>query len=332
MAWIDSIKSQIKNKNIKIVFPEAEDLRILTASETIKKEKLGIPLLIGNPEKIHSIAKENNIDISEIEIINPSSSPLKEKFIENYYELRKHKGISPQTAEKIILDTLFFGAMLVAEKKADCYVAGCANSTANVLRAAIPIIKPEKGTKTISSSTIHILNNTSIGENGIMFFSDTGVIPEPDTEQLSDIAVSAGKKWEKIIKTPAKVAMLSFSTKGSAQHPLVNKIVKATALAKQKAPEMLIDGEMQLDAAVIPEIGKYKAKQNPVAGQANILIFPDLNSGNIAYKLIERLGNTIAYGPILQGMSKPCSDLSRGCSAQDIIDVSAIVIAECLEN
>ncbi|MBU0651206.1 phosphate acetyltransferase, partial [bacterium] len=325
MAWIDDIKSLIERKNIRVVFPETHDVRILEAASVITNKNLGQVILPGNPENIAKLASDNNFDISKTTIIDIENYDRKSEFAEKYYELRKNKGMTLKEAEKKMNDPLYFGAMLVSAWEADCYVGGCANPTADIIRATLQIIGPEKGIKTVSSCTMHILNQTQFGENGIIMFSDTGVVPEPNAEQLADIAISAAKKWERIMLSQSKVAMLSFSTKGSASHPLVDKIVQATKIVQEKNPEILIDGELQLDAAVVPKVGQYKSPGSQVAGQANVLIFPDLNAGNIAYKLIERLGGTIAYGPILQGMSKPCSDLSRGCSARDIIDVACIV-------
>ncbi len=330
MSWIEDIKNHIKNSNIRVVFPEPTDIRVLQAAENLTTNKLCKIILVGNKKLINSAAKANKISLNNIEIITPESFDRKDEFIEKYFELRKEKGITVEQASTIMMNPLYFGAMLVACWDADCYVGGCANPTSEIIRATIQTIQPEKGIKTISSSTIHILHNQSFGEEGIMFFSDPGVIPDPTAEQLADIAISAAKKWELIMRVPAKVAMLSFSTKGSAKHPNVDKVIKATQIAQEKAPNFIIDGELQLDAAVMPEIAKRKAPGSLIEGKANVLVFPDLNAGNIAYKLIERLGDTTAYGPILQGMSKPCSDLSRGCSANDIIDVTAIVAAETI--
>lgn len=331
MPWITSIKEKIKNKNTKLILPEAYDARVLFASCELTKENLAQVFLIGDPDRINYIANENKVSLSGINIINPESYEEKDNFIQTFYEDRKHKGISWEDAVNTMKNPLYFGAMMLAQNKVDCFVGGCVNATSDVIKAVILVVKPAYGIRTVSSCTIHILNTPNIGENGIMLFSDPGVIPEPTADQLADIAIASARKWENIMKCQAKVAMLSFSTKGSASHPLVDKIVQAVNIVKEKNPEILIDGELQVDAAVVPEIGAFKCPGSPVAGRANVLIFPDLNSANIGYKLIQRLGNTLAYGPILQGLTKPCSDLSRGCSSQDIVDVSCIVIKEAIE-
>ncbi len=250
-----------------------------------------------------------------------------------YYSiiLYKFSYISQEAAKKTMENPLFFGAMLVAQEQADCYVSGCANPTSNVLRALVQIVKPEPGIKTISSAILQFSHATDLGEQGIVLFADPAVVPDPSPEQLADIAIAAAHTWQRLMKKKAHVAMLSFSTKNSAKHPMVDKIRAATTLAKQKAPDISIDGELQSDAALVPEVAAFKAKGSAVAGHANVLIFPDLNTGNIAYKLLERLGKTVAIGPLLQGLSKPCSDLSRGCKAQDIVNVSTLILAEALD-
>ena len=330
--WIEQIKSKIQDKNIKLVLPESYDTRILQACSIITHEKLGQVILLGDSNKIKSLSKEQGIDISGAKFINPETFEQKDDFVQKYLDLRKDKGISQQQAKQIMAHPIYFSAMLVAQGIADCYVAGCVNPTAEILRAALQIIKPAKGIKTVSSSIIQISPKTCFGKNGIMLFSDVGVVPDPSAEELADIAIAAAKKWEHLMDEKAKVAMLSFSTKGSAKHASIDKVITATNIVKERHPEIIIDGELQLDAAIIPEIAETKAPGSPVAGKANVLIFPNLNTGNICYKFIQRLGDCLAYGPILQGLSKPCSDLSRGCSAQEIVDVSAIVMYEAVNR
>ncbi len=312
----------------KIVLPEGEEERTIKAAAIILKEGIAHPILLGKKEKIETLAKEYGVSISGAEIIDPEVSPLREKYAKTYYELRKHKGMTEDKAFELMKDPLYFGALMVYKGDADGEVAGAINATGDVLRPALQTIKTAPGVSIVSSSMFMILPTTEYGEEGIINFADCAVMPNPTAEELADIAISSAKTFQTLVGKEPRVAMLSFSTKGSAEHELVDKVRKATEIAKQKAPDILIDGELQADAALVPKVGERKAKGSPVAGRANVLIFPDLQAGNIGYKLVERLAGAKTIGPILQGMAKPVNDLSRGCSVDDIVDVVAVAVLE----
>lgn len=279
-------------------------------------------VLIGKKDEILTVAPQ--WDISRATIVNPVDSDRFEEFVETFYEMRKAKGVTPEKARETMKDPLFFGVMMVKKGLADGMVAGAINSTANTLRPALQILKTAPGTKLVSAFFMMIVPDCAFGANGTFLFADSGLVENPSAEELSEIAISSAGSFEALTGEKACVAMLSYSTYGSAKNPLVDKVVEATRLAKEKAPQILLDGELQLDAAIVPKVGKSKAPASPVAGKANVLIFPDLNSGNIGYKIVERLAKAEAYGPITQGIAAPVNDLSRGCSATDIVGVVAI--------
>ena len=332
MNFIEEIKKRASNQIKTIVLPEATDIRILEATDIIGKEGFAKIILLGNESEIISIANKNKLNISKATIIEPLKSDKYDEYVEAFYELRKAKGMTIEQAKKILQDPVYFGMMMVKKEAADGLVSGAAHSTADTLRPALQILKTKPGTKLVSTFMLEIVPNCEYGNNGIFIFSDCGLNPKPTSEELSEIAISSSESYQQIVGDAPKIAMLSYSTHGSAASEDVDKVREATQLTKETAPNLLVDGELQLDSAIVPEIGNVKAPGSDVAGKANILIFPDLNSGNIGYKLVERLAKAEAYGPICQGMAKPVNDLSRGCKAEDIVGVVAITCVQAQQN
>ena len=324
MSFIDEIKNKAKKDIKTIVLPEASDLRTIEATANVLKEGFANIVLIGNEEEIKKLAKDNNFDISNAKIINPKNSDKYDIYVEKFYKLRKEKGMTIERAKELLLDSVYFGMMMVKMEEADGLVSGAIHSSSDTLRPALQILKTAPGTKLVSAFFLMVVPNCGYGENGTFIFGDSGLNENPDSDKLSEIAISSAKSFEQLIGKTAKIAMLSYSTMGSAHSELTEKVVEATKLVKEKAPYLFVDGEIQLDAAIIPEIAKSKAPESKVAGNANVLIFPDLNAGNIGYKLVQRLAKAEAYGPLCQGIAKPVNDLSRGCSAKDIVGVVAI--------
>ncbi len=324
MNFIDTIKQRAKKDIKTIVLPESNDVRTLEATQKILNEGYSKIVLIGNEENILKLAKENNFNINGAIIVDPLKSDKYDEYVNKFYELRKAKGITLEKAKEIMQDYVYFGMMMVKNGDADGLVSGAAHSTADTLRPALQILKTAPNTKLVSAFFLMVVPNCEYGENGTFIFSDAGLNPNPTSEELAEIAISSAKSFEQLVEKKANVAMLSYSTYGSAKSELVDKVVEATKMLKEKAPELNADGELQLDAAIVPEIGKSKAPESKVAGHANTLIFPDLNAGNIGYKLVQRLGKAEAYGPLCQGIAKPVNDLSRGCSSDDIAGVVAI--------
>lgn len=315
---LEQIKQKAGRRKKTVVLPESHDERVLKAAEIMVAQNVGGVITIGNEEKIRENAKKLGVDLQGVRIIDPLKSDKLSDFTNIFYNLRKHKGITIEEARETIKRDIFFGAMMVKEGMADSSVAGSTASTADVMRAAIQCVGMPEGISIVSSFFMMIFPDK------VYSFGDCAVVPNPDENQLADIAVTTADNHRKLTGEEPYVAMLSFSTKGSAKHELIDKVIEATNIAKNKRPDLNIDGEMQFDAAIIDSIGKKKAPGSSVAGRANVLIFPDLQSGNIGYKITQRLANAEAVGPIVQGLNKPLFDLSRGCSVDDIVNTAAI--------
>jgi len=320
MEFIKLIRNKAKERKRTIVLPEGSEDRMIRAAEIIQKEEIADLILLGDENQIRGKAEKLGIDLGNVNIINPEKSPDFDAYAETYYELRKEKGMTAEQARETMKNTLFFGAMLVKKHVADGSVAGSVNTTGNVLRAGLHIIGLAPGISVVSGAFAMVIP----GWDRVFTFADSAVVPDPTPEQLAAIARSSAKTHKSLTGEEPVVAMLSFSTKGSATHPRVDKVLEALKLAKEADPTLKIDGELQVDAAILPEIGARKAPDSDVAGKANVLIFPDLDSGNIGYKLVNRFANAAAIGPIIQGLNQPANDLSRGCSVDDIVNVVAI--------
>lgn len=326
MSFIDDIKKRaVKNKK-NIVLPETEDIRVLEAASLILKEGIANIILLG---KKKDVLANCEFDLSEASFIDPSTSEKLDDYVNLLFELRKHKGMTEEKAREILTSNyLYFGVTMVKAGDADGMVAGAINSTSDVLRPSLQILKTAPGTKIVSAFFVMAGTNANFGSNGTFVFADSGLNQNPNSEELAIIGGSSAKSFEYLVKDEPMVAFLSHSTKGSAKHPDVDKVVEATRIAQEQYPEYKIDGEFQIDAAIVAEIGKSKAPDSEIAGKANVLVFPDLDAGNIGYKLVQRLGNADAYGPITQGIAKPVNDLSRGCSADDVVGVVAITAVQ----
>jgi len=328
MSFIEEIKIRAKKDIKTIILPEAEDIRVIEAASKIANQGFAKVVLIGNEEQVEKDAKEKELDLNGVEIINPEKSEKKEEYANKLYELRKNKGMTIEEARKMVLDPVYYGMMMVKNEDADGLVSGAAHSTSDTLRPALQILKTAPGTKLVSAFFVMCVPDCEYGEKGTFIFGDSGLNQNPTADELSEIAISSAKSFEQLVGKQAKVAMLSYSTYGSAKSELTEKVIEATKLVKEKNSDLLVDGELQLDAAIVPEIGKSKAPGSKVAGEANTLIYPDLNAGNIGYKLVQRLAKAEAYGPLCQGIAKPVNDLSRGCSADDIVGVVAITAVQ----
>ena len=331
MSFIDNIKERAKQNKKTIVLPETMDKRVLEATEKVLEEGIADIILIGKDEDIKEIGSD--FDISKATIINPFTSSLTDDLIERLVEIRKNKGLTYDDAKRLLLeDYMYYACMLVKTGRADGVVSGACHSTANTLRPALQIIKTKPGTMLVSAFFLMVVPNCNYGENGTFIFADSGLEQNPNPERLAAIAASSAETFQLLVRKEPIVAMLSHSTMGSASHPDVDKVVEAVKLAKEKYPQYKIDGELQLDAAIVPEVASSKAPNSKVAGHANVLIFPDLDAGNIGYKLVQRLAKAEAYGPITQGIAAPVNDLSRGCSANDIVGVVAITSVQAQNN
>lgn len=327
MGFIDVIKERARSNKKTIVLPETEDMRTIEAAATILKEGVANLILVGNKDEI--LAKAEGYDLSGAVFVEPETSDKLDSYIELLVELRKKKGMTEENAKKLLTsDRLYFGVMMVKAGDADGMVAGACHATADVLRPSLQILKTAPGTKLVSSFFVMVVPDCEFGENGTFVFSDCGLCQNPAADELAAIAGSSAKSFELLVQAEPKVAMLSHSTKGSAKHDDVTKVVTATEIAKKDYPDVKIDGELQLDAAIVPSVGGSKAPGSDIAGQANVLVFPDLDAGNIGYKLTQRLAKAEAYGPVTQGIARPVNDLSRGCAAEDIVGVIAITAVQ----
>ena len=328
MAFIDGIKQKAKQDVKTIILPESEDMRVLEGASKALKEKYANIILIGDEAEVIKKAEQNNIDLTGSQIINPKTSEKYEEYANTFYELRKAKGMTIEQAKELLLEPIYFGMMMMKQGDADGLVSGACHSTANTLRPALQILKTAPGTKLVSAFFLMEVPNCEYGENGVFVFGDCGLVENPSSDDLSEIAISSSKSFHQLTGKESKVAMLSYSTYGSAHSDLTEKVVEATKLLKEKEPNLACDGELQLDAALVPEVASSKAPGSDVAGKANTLIFPDLNAGNIGYKLVQRLAKANAYGPLCQGIAKPVNDLSRGCNSDDIAGVIAITCVQ----
>lgn len=328
MSFIEGIKAKAKTKKMKIVLPESYEERNLRAADKIMKEGLADIILVGNPKEILESEVSKDLNLDKAEIIDPANYDGMNDFVDTLVELRKKKGMTPEQARETLMDPVYFGVMLLKKNIAHGLVSGAIHATADILRPALQIIKTAPNTKLVSAAFIMDVPNCEFGNNGIFVFADTALNPNPTSEELANIALSSADTYSALIQEEPIVAMLSFSTYGSAKHTDVDKVNNATKLAKELAPNLKLDGEMQFDAAIVPAVGSLKAPESDVAGKANVLVFPDLDAANIGYKIAQRLAKAEAYGPITQGIAKPLNDLSRGCSVEDIIGTVAITAVQ----
>ena len=320
-----------KSNPQRIVLPEGDEPLKLKAADRFICDGIAKIILLGQSDKILALAKENGLkNIERATIIDPQKSADAERYTDLLFELRKNKGLTREQAVELVKDPLYFGCLMIKSGDADGELAGARNTTGNVLRPALQIIKTQPGISVISGAMLMFCKEKAYGEDGFLLVADVAVMPNPTAQELAQIAVCTGRTMKNMIGIEPKVAMLSFSTKGSAQHEFVDRVVEATGMAQQMAPELKIDGELQADAALVPSVGKFKAPGSPVAGEANVLVFPALEIGNIAYKMVERLGGAVSVGPVLQGMAAPINDLSRGCSVDDIYYMTAITANQAI--
>ncbi len=323
MNFIESLREKAIKVQKTIVLPEGTEPRTLKATQIILEKKIAKPILIGNPDKIAAAAKELGVKIDGARIVDPVNSEYYEDFVNTFYEMRKAKGVDMDKARKMMADEVYFATMMVKKDVADGLVSGAIHSTGDTIRPALQIIKTKPGIKSVSSAFVMIVPNCEMGSNGMFLFGDCAVNPNPTSAELAESAILTAQTAKSFCDMDPKVALLSFSTYGSAKHEFVDKVVEAVKIVHETAPDLKADGEIQADAAMVASVGKTKCPNSPIAGQANVMIFPDLQSGNIGYKLVQRLAKAEAVGPFLQGIAKPVNDLSRGCSVDDIVNVVA---------
>lgn len=326
VTFLEKISERAKKLNKTIALPETTDIRVLQAAAMILERGVAKVILVGNEDDIKALA--GDLDLSKAKIVNPETYERKDEYIQAFYELRKHKGITLESAAEIMKDYVYFAVMMAKMGEVDGVVSGAVHSSSDTLRPAVQIVKTAPGSALASAFFIIAVPDCEYGSNGTFLFADSGMVEMPSPEEVAHIAVSSAKTFELLVEDVPKVAMLSYSTKGSAKSPLTEATVAATKRAQELAPDVAIDGELQVDAAIVPSVAASKAPGSPVAGKANVFIFPDLNAGNIAYKIAQRLAKAEAYGPITQGLAKPINDLSRGCSAEDIVGATAITCVQ----
>jgi phosphate acetyltransferase len=335
MRFIGNVIEKLQRHPKRVVFPEGTEPRILMAARQFYALRLGAPIVLGEPDKIREIAEALKVPMEGIRIVNPATSEDLENFATRFFKLRREKGVQAPEAREAMLQPNYYGAMMLAMHQADGLISGASHITGSVLRPLFQIIKAAPDIATVSSCTVMEVENTRIGEDGVLFMADCGVIPDPNVDQLADIAISTARLARHLLGVRPRVALLSFSTRGSATHPSVGKVQAATAMARRKATQLSLeadfDGEMQADAALVPEIAQRKLHDSPVAGRANVLIFPDLNSGNIASKLLSLVGHANSYGQILLGLNRPAADVSRGSTPHDILGVASIIAVQATD-
>ncbi|MDD5634539.1 MAG: phosphate acetyltransferase [Candidatus Omnitrophica bacterium] len=325
MSRILVLHEKAKSQRKRIILPEGEDWRVVKAASVIAKEKIADVLLLGKKDAVLALAKENSVSLDNVQLVDPLAFEKKDEIIEQFYEKRKYKGVTPEEAEKTVLGNfVFYAAMMIRMGYADGFVAGASHTTSDVARAALYCFQLDREVGTVSSAFIMEIENCPYGEKGLFAYADCGIIPYPTKRQLMGITISTSDLFRKLFGVEPKVALLSYSTKGSAEGDSIVTIREALAMIKEKRPDILVDGELQVDSALVPEVAKLKCPNSKVAGSANVLIFPNLDAGNISYKLSQRLANARAVGPVILGLDKPCSDLSRGCSWEDVVDTTAV--------
>jgi len=331
MDVLGSIKARVKPAGKRIVLPEVADARVIETAVQVSREKFARVILPGNPSQLASQVRAAGGDLAWIELVDASDAALRERLASVLFERRKHKGLTMDEALKMMDQPLMFGGCMVQADLADGMVAGSIASSANVIRACIYCVGPRKGLKTLSSCFLMVMPNETFGEKGVLLYADCGCVPNPTSEEVVDIALASASAWKQVTGgCEPRVALLSFSTHGSASHPLVQKVVDAVAMLRQRAPDLLMDGELQLDAAIVPDVAARKCPDSPLKGRANILIFPDLNAGNLCYKMTDWIGGAVAIGPIMMGMAKPINDLSRGCTVDDIVGAVAVTAVQAM--